>query len=257
MGALEDQCGDAWYGEDIMEPRLLAATPHASSVLTFVAGHAATKDEHLLVGVNGTHLYYRTGSASARVAVKKLPTGFAFPYILQYDKDGQPIIGPVSHGQTVFLSVSTSDPKVLAVSGSPSVHSNAHTEGPDSVWVSTDAGDTWTDVSGDLYAATATVGRPRPSGVTLLPTKKGTALLVGTVNGIFVSWPEVDTASGDGSGGMNRWTRLGTCEDLPLVLVMGISYEPTSDTLVAATMGRGVYVLHGALAAVERSHQSL
>ena len=94
-------------------------------------------------------------------------------------------------------------------------------------------------------------------GYLLLPTKKGTALLVGTVNGIFVSWPEVDTASGDGSGGMNRWTRLGTCEDLPLVLVMGISYEPTSDTLVAATMGRGVYVLHGALAAVERSHQSL
>ena len=37
------------------------------------------------------------------------------------------------------------------------------------------------------------------------------------------------------------WKRLGGCADLPLVLVGGLSYEPTSDTVVAGTMGRGVY----------------
>ena len=32
------------------------------------------------------------------------------------------------------------------------------------------------------------------------------------------------------------WQRLGGCADLPLVLVAGLSYEPLSDTVVAATM---------------------
>ena len=29
------------------------------------------------------------------------------------------------------------------------------------------------------------------------------------------------------------------------VLVAGLSHQPEDDTLVAATMGRGVYVMHG------------
>ena len=32
----------------------------------------------------------------------------------------------------------------------------------------------------------------------------------------------------------------------PLVLVAGLSYQPADDTLVAATMGRGIYAVHGA-----------
>ena len=42
---------------------------------------------------------------------------------------------------------------------------------------------------------------------------------------------------------LRPWTRLGGCAQLPLVLVAGLSYEPTSDTITAATMGRGVYAL--------------
>ncbi len=34
-----------------------------------------------------------------------------------------------------------------------------------------------------------------------------------------------------------KWARLGTCEELPLVVVSGISYEAYSDTLVVATFG--------------------
>ena len=36
------------------------------------------------------------------------------------------------------------------------------------------------------------------------------------------------------------------CASFPLVLVGGLSYEPSSDTVVAATMGRGVRVVHKA-----------
>ena len=38
-----------------------------------------------------------------------------------------------------------------------------------------------------------------------------------------------------------RWLYVRT--QLPNVLVAGLSYEPTSDTVTAATMGRGVYLL--------------
>lgn len=40
-----------------------------------------------------------------------------------------------------------------------------------------------------------------------------------------------------------KWTRLGTCADFPIVLTASLSYEHYSDTLVAATFGRGIYAL--------------
>ena len=95
-----------------------------------------------------------------------------------------------------------------------------------------------------------------------------------------------------GTAGSFEWHRLGACSELPMVpypvreapqttlalarararavslviiltvgvgialtqvLVAGLSYEPADDTLVAATMGRGVYVMHGASKAVGKA----
>lgn len=70
------------------------------------------------------------------------------------------------------------------------------------------------------------------------PELKASALLVGTVTGVFLSWTD--------EAHLGKWSRLGSCSDLPLVLVMGLSYEPYSDTLLAATYGRGVYILEDA-----------
>ena len=75
------------------------------------------------------------------------------------------------------------------------------------------------------------------------------ALLVGTVSGVFVLHPDE-----------KQWVRLGDCTAFPLVLVAGLSYQELSDTVVAATMGRGVYVIHGAshaLAAALENHNRL
>ena len=69
--------------------------------------------------------------------------------------------------------------------------------------------------------------------------------LVGVVNGLYVS-----RMSAPG-----RWTRLGRCTELPLVIVYGIEYEATSDTLVAATLGRGVYTLSNAKAEIAKAMQ--
>ena len=75
----------------------------------------------------------------------------------------------------------------------------------------------------------------------MLPPAKGTTVpivLVGTVSGVYAAAAPVSSP--------RAWTRLGGCSALPLVLVAGLSYEPTTDTVVAATMGRGVYILPGA-----------
>ena len=42
------------------------------------------------------------------------------------------------------------------------------------------------------------------------------------------------------------------CDTLPLVLVYTMQWERTSDTLVAATMGRGVYTLANASDVIRR-----
>jgi hypothetical protein len=227
--------------DSIQPPILLAETDIAATVLTFVAGGmtAGRADEAVIVGANSTHFYHRSAPASTAgpLVVKPLPTAFVEPAVLRYNEtDGTPYIGPVSHGQTVFLAVDPTDSHTAAVTGWSSVLDNS--AGADAIWLTRDAGDTWTDVTGDLTAATATVGRARPSGMAIV----GDALLVGTVSGVYVSWPAKSP----------KWARLGLCEDLPLVLVMSLSHEPTSDTLVAATFGRGIYVLPNATQVLTR-----
>ena len=67
-----------------------------------------------------------------------------------------------SHDRTVSLAVSPADSSLVAVTGWASVLDN---EGDERVFMSTDAGATWNDVTANLAAATATVGKVRPSAL--------------------------------------------------------------------------------------------
>ena len=69
---------------------------------------------------------------------------------------------------------------------------------------------------------------------------KARAVLVGTATGVMVSFLSKEAHE------VGRWQRLGGCAEFPLVLNAGLSYEHYSDTLVAATMGRGVYTMKAA-----------
>mmetsp|Transcript_4833 Transcript_4833/g.11002 ORF Transcript_4833/g.11002 Transcript_4833/m.11002 type:complete len:118 (-) Transcript_4833:9-362(-) len=108
------------------------------------------------------------------------------------------------------------------------------------IWRSADAGAHFFNVTGNLRNASATVGQVRPSALLLVPLLKQnvTALLVGTVNGVLATRAQVGHAAT-----ATRWRRLGACAQLPLVLVAGLSYQRVSDTIAAATMGRGVYAV--------------
>jgi hypothetical protein len=231
--------------EDIAAPTFVASSG-VGSVLRFVAGGFTNgaSDPDVLVAINSTHLYFRSAATGLALVVRPLPVAFADPVTLSYDSQGNVILGPVSHGQTVSLAVSAADSSLVAVTGWPAVLTN---DGVESVWVTADAGATWRNVTGNLRAATATVGQMRPSGLLLVdfPELNASALLVSTVSGVFLSWTD---ASRQG-----QWSRFGLCNDLPLVLAKGLSYEPYSDTLLVATMGRGVYTMANAKAALGQS----
>jgi len=86
------------------------------------------------------------------------------------------------------------------------------------VFESTDGGESFTDISGNLPDA------PVSSAVL-----DGTNLIVGTDTGVYEQ-------SGPGA-----WAPLGT--GLPTVVIADLTWVPDSNTLVAATHGRGVFTL--------------
>ena len=89
------------------------------------------------------------------------------------------------------------------------------------VFKSTDAGETFTDISGDL-----------PDAPAMTIKVKGGQLLVGTDFGVYASMSR--------NGG--SWGLLGDPKDLPLAPVFHIVLRPGTDNeLYAATFGRGVY----------------
>ena len=119
-------------------------------------------------------------------------------------------------------------------------------------------GATFVDITGDLPNATgvcksdawrSVCGRWKPSALLVLPYPKDPSIaivLAGTVSGVYATAVGKKDAAAGVVGKPSGWSRLGGCKDLPLVLVGGLSYEEATGTVVAATMGRGVYVLPNA-----------
>ena len=82
------------------------------------------------------------------------------------------------------------------------------------------------------------------------------ALLVGTSSGVLTTFFNNDalaakhhpsrgmaTRAGKQLDSSQKWSRLGSCDEFPIVLTADVDYEPHSDRLVAATFGRGIYTL--------------
>jgi len=200
---------------------------------------------NLLVLLNNTHLLVSLDGESLSEYV--LPTTYADPVHFTSFTDNYtvPILGPIAHGKTVSLAVSPADSDVIAVTGWP-VDLN---RGEEEIWLTTDGAQSWIDITGNLNPATQTVARMRPSGLLFMdyPNMNTSAILVGTVSGVYVSWTD--------SAMQAVWSRLGLLSDLPLVMVYHLSYEPYSDTLVCATFGRGVYLLENARGLILKARQ--
>lgn len=96
------------------------------------------------------------------------------------------------------------------------------------VYRTTNAGATWTNVSGNLPLLQPLTVR----AVAYVSGATGDAVVVGTTNGIY---------SANQASGFTTWSRLGT--ELPTVPVFDLHYDRADDLLVAGTMGRGAWKL--------------
>jgi len=95
------------------------------------------------------------------------------------------------------------------------------------VFRTTDAGATWTEITGNLVELGA--GTFNTNAFVAGATK---ALLVGANAGVFVSFS---------SSGFTSWNKLGT--GLPNVPVWDLAYDVRDDILVAGTLGRGAWTI--------------
>ena len=189
--------------KDIPAPKLLLESPAGSFFLDFVSGGYTDKvaDPTLLIGMDNINLYVRNKDTAGAMVTRPLPAAFAVPVTLPYDQTngGARILGPLSHGATVSMSVSPSDSNVIAVTGWPSVTTNV---GKEQVFVTHDAGKTWVNATGNMRAAAGVVGKVRPGGLLIvdLLANQNRALLVSTSNGVLVSYLEATAAGSNANG---------------------------------------------------------
>lgn len=108
------------------------------------------------------------------------------------------------------------------------------------IYQTTDAGVTWTDVTGNL------VSKFDPSAlrsVVFVNTPYGDAVVVGANRGVYLA---------TSASGFTSWNPLGSL--LPTAPVLDVRYDPQGDRLTVATLGRGVWTLNDIGVAVLLAH---
>jgi hypothetical protein len=96
------------------------------------------------------------------------------------------------------------------------------------VFRTTNAGASWTDITGNLQQ----LGAGDFNTTVYIAGATNDLLLVGTNAGVFVSFS---------SSGFTSWSKLGS--GLPNVLVADLDYDVADDVLVAGTLGRGAWTI--------------
>ena len=105
---------------------------------------------------------------------------------------------------------------------------NAFAVDNDQVFRTTDAGASWTNITGNLTA----LGAGDFYTTVFIANGSRDMLLVGTNAGVFASFSD---------SGFTTWTKLG--RGLPNVRVMDLAYDVANDILVAGTLGRGAWTI--------------
>lgn len=113
---------------DIGPPELLLDTPPGAFFLDIVSGGFTSNkaDPALLIGISTTMLYVKNSATDGALVARPLPTTYAVPVTLPYDasNNGARILGPLTHGRTVSMSVSPKDSNVIAITGWTSIREN-------------------------------------------------------------------------------------------------------------------------------------
>ena len=149
------------------------------------------------------------------------------------------IFAALSGSQTVGVRTSASgeiieystpaDSSLRGVAADPDDWNRLFIIDQDQVFMSTDAGVNWTDITGDLPAGFTTVDL---HALDFVRAGSRGAVLVGGINGVYVAT----------DNDFSSWSKIGA--GLPIVPVWDMDYDRTDDVLVAGTLGRGSWSLN-------------
>jgi hypothetical protein len=98
------------------------------------------------------------------------------------------------------------------------------------VVMTSNAGTSWTDITGNLMSTTDALRT-----ISYVVTPLFEAIVVGTHHGVYMT-PLTNY------GTVGEWIKLGL--DMPNVVMIDMEYDATDDVLIAGTMGRGVWMLN-------------
>lgn len=115
---------------------------------------------------------------------------------------------------------------------------NAYVVDRDDVYVTSNAGNSWRRVTGNLHAQGA--GEVRKIEFVRSGAGEG-FLVVGTNNGLYVTSDQTP----------GRWAELGT--NLPNAIVYDIEYDTQDNVLAVGTLGRGAFLLQNAYAEIRNT----
>jgi len=219
---------------------LAIPTPIGFNLQGFVVGGKTngTDNADVFVGVAATGLVTKYANATpARFA--PFPTAFA-------DACNPSFLGWCNtwpnHGMSVSVAVAPWDAQIVAAAGWPSLTDNSGTE---RLFLSLDGGASYTDAFGDLATAAGVRQKVRINGMAFVPPN---ILVVGTVRGVYGA--TVPTSGNLPATTATQWARIGTLTQFPLSKVMAFTWDEPSNVLLAATMGRGIWKLPAASAAL-------
>ncbi|MBL7044120.1 MAG: pre-peptidase C-terminal domain-containing protein [Pirellulaceae bacterium] len=126
---------------------------------------------------------------------------------------------------------------VQAIATDPENWQHIFVADSDQVWETTDAGDTWTEITRNLGTVNSLL-----QALAYVPTSGDDVILVGGnlgVSRLRVGDPDA------------QWTRLGA--NLPNALVNDLEYHASDDVLLAGTFGRGAWQMENASLVVDDS----
>jgi hypothetical protein len=195
-----------------------------------------TNDSRLLVG-GANNLYESSNINSGAPALTSIGAPGANRQAIAYGASNDPdalYVGKASavwkrSGAAGAIVQTTALPAGAAaitdVTMDPTNSARVYAVDDNQVFASTDGGTSWTDVTGNLPAISAQDFRTIEY---ISDVAEGDGIALGTRSGVYYA-----------ALGSSSWTRIGT--GMPDVLVFDIRYLRAQRTLVAGTLGRGVW----------------
>ena len=177
-------------------------------------------------GVNGIGSF--DGAGGGQMVYGGFEAGVPNPDLI-YATSGSNVVRQTTSGGG-FTTTSPGGSVVRGVTANPNSSSSVFAIDVNHVFMSTDSGTNWMDVTANLTSISAADFH----AVEFVNGTMSNALVVGTSSGVF-------TAEVSALGAATPWSRLGN--NLPDAIVYDLEYDATDNVLVAGTMGRGAWMV--------------